>query len=129
MADTLLRQCSVSLLPDSSSLLLSYAIFLSFLRFDDEKLIAKIVMQSSERRMCRGGKGNTGRAWGQMDEMSQGREDKCLRSFVMSGDRSPAGTISAAVIDFFPLVLRSTGANTLTCTAWRVLKYFQTEAN
>lgn len=37
-----------------------------------------------------------------MDEMSQGREDKCLRSFVMSGDRSPAGPISAAVIDSFP---------------------------
>lgn len=26
-----------------------------------------------------------------MDEMSQGREDKCLGSFVTSADRSPAG--------------------------------------
>lgn len=34
-----------------------------------------------------------------MDGMSQGRRDKCLGSLVMSGDRSPAGMISAAVID------------------------------
>lgn len=64
-----------------------------------------------------------------MGEISQGQEDKCLRSFVMSGDRSPAGTVSAAEIDSFPQVLRSTGANTLTCTACSVLKYSRTEAN
>lgn len=39
---------------------------------------------------------------GWKDGMSQGRRDKCLRSLVMSGDRSPAGMISAPVIDFFP---------------------------
>lgn len=52
----------------ASRLLLFSAVFLSFLCFDDERLIAmvphdtRMVMQSSERRMCRGGKGNRGRA-------------------------------------------------------------------
>lgn len=41
-----------------------------------------------------------------MDAVSQGRKYKCLRSLVMSGDRSPAGMISATVIDSFPPVLR-----------------------
>lgn len=43
---------------------------------------------------------------GGMDGMSQRRKDKCLRSLVMSGDRSPAGMISAAVIDSLPPALR-----------------------
>lgn len=41
-----------------------------------------------------------------MDGMSQRREDKCLRRLVMSGDRLPAGMISAAVIDLLPPALR-----------------------
>lgn len=41
-----------------------------------------------------------------MDGMSKGRKDKCLRSLVMSEDRSPAGMISAAVIDSLPPALR-----------------------
>lgn len=56
--------------------------------------------------MGKGGGGGRGRAEGWMDGMSQGRKDKCLRSLVMSGDRSPAGMISAAVIDSLPPVLR-----------------------
>lgn len=71
MADVLLRQRSVSLLPDSSSPLLPEATFLSFLGFNDEKVIAlppsdgkrgAMIVQSSERRMCRGGDGDAGRA-------------------------------------------------------------------
>lgn len=41
-----------------------------------------------------------------MDGMSQGKGVKCHGSPVMSGDRSPAGMISAAVIDSFPPALR-----------------------
>lgn len=48
--------------------------------------------------------------------MSQGTKDKCLRSLVMSGDRSPAGMISAAVIDSLPPALRQAGEHTLRHT-------------
>lgn len=51
---------------------------------------SKKVMQSSERRM-RGG--SHGEGLGTDGGMSEGREDECLRSFVMSGDGSPVGMI------------------------------------
>lgn len=60
--------------------------------------------------------------------MSQGTKDKCLRSLVMSGDRSPAGMISAAVIDSLPPALRQAGEHTLRHTQLDVLKHFEREA-
>lgn len=62
--------------------------------------------------------------------MSQGREDKCLRSLVMSGDRSPAGMISAAVIDSLPSGAEiDRRAHTQTCTACTVLNCVGGEVN
>jgi len=90
------------------SLSLSLAFF-SITPFDDEQLIAVLghepsrgrgdrVIENGEERENGGGRGrDRGR-----NGMSQGREDKCLRSLVTSEDGSPAGMISAAVIDSLP---------------------------
>ncbi len=64
------------------------------------------MIENRRRELGEVGGGDRGRAEGWMDGMSQGRKDKCLRSLVMSGDRSPAGMISAAVIDSLPPALR-----------------------
>lgn len=92
-----------SLLHRFSTSLLLHLAFFSFTPFDDEKLIAA---PGHETKRGRETESHVDQAEGQIDGMSQGRKDKCLRSLVMSGDRSPAGMISATVIDSFPPVLR-----------------------
>lgn len=64
------------------------------------------VMENSKRERGEVEREVVGEIEGGRDGMSQGRKDKCLRSLVMSGDRSPAGMISAAVIDSLPPALR-----------------------
>lgn len=123
MCDTLPHRCSaysgfISLifpllqlpLPRSNSLsrlLFHYTLWWREVNCSAE---ARDKVWEGDREWCRMGKGDVEREIqvglrdGWMDGMSQERKDKCLWSLVMRGDRSPAGMISAAAIDSFPLV-------------------------